>query len=166
MLVVTRYQVPVEEAVSFRDRASRALEVLAGRPGWQGGHVGRAADDPTLWVVSSEWTNVGSYRRALSSYEVKLEAVPLLSLAIDEPTAFEVVATVPAAGPSSPRESHSAGPRSARAADADEVGLGSAAAPIVPTDFDGGGVERLPRTGRGEPTAPVTPADVDRLEPR
>jgi hypothetical protein len=36
-----------------------------------------------------EWENVGSYRRALSPYEVKLTAVPLLSLAIDEPTAYE-----------------------------------------------------------------------------
>jgi hypothetical protein len=34
---------------------------------------------------------VGSYRRALSSYDVKVTAVPLLSLAYDEPSAFEVM---------------------------------------------------------------------------
>lgn len=133
MLVVTRYRVPPADAVTFRDRAHRALEVLATKPGWRGGHVGRAADDPELWVVSSEWRNVGSYRRALSSYESKLEAVPLLSLAIDEPTAFEIVSTVPAAGDEAAAES--AG-RSVRASDADQVGLGEAAAPVVPTDFD------------------------------
>nr|WP_084469760.1 antibiotic biosynthesis monooxygenase family protein [Jiangella gansuensis] len=131
MLVVTRYRVPPEDAVSFRDRAHRALEVLAGRPGWRGGHIGRAADDPTLWVVTSEWENVGSYRRALSSYEAKLEAVPLLSLAVDEPTAFEVVATLPAAGGAS---GGTVG--AVRAADADDIGLGAAASPVVPTDFD------------------------------
>lgn len=135
MLVVTRYRVPPADAVSFRDRARRALEVLAAKPGWRGGHVGRAADDPELWVVSSEWENVGSYRRALSSYESKLEAVPLLSLAIDEPTAFEIVATVPASGAADPATSTGTG-RSVRASDADEIGLGQAAAPVVPTDFD------------------------------
>lgn len=132
MLVVTRYRVPPADAVTFRDRARRALEVLAAKPGWRGGHVGRAADDPELWVVSSEWQNVGSYRRALSSYEAKLEAVPLLSLAIDEPTAFEIVSTVPAPGD----EAAEGAGRSVRAADADQVGLGEAAAPVVPTDFD------------------------------
>lgn len=121
MLVVTRYRVQPEDAVSFRDRARAALQALAGRPGWRAGHVGRAIDDATLWVITSEWHNVGSYRRALSSYEVKVEAVPLLSLAIDEPSAFEVLTSADL---------------SARAADADEVGLGEAAAPIVLTDLD------------------------------
>jgi hypothetical protein len=34
---------------------------------------------------------VGSYRRALSAYDVKVTAVPLLSQAIDEPSAYELV---------------------------------------------------------------------------
>ena len=37
------------------------------------------------------WENVGAYRRALSSYDVKLRAVALLGRAIEEPSAFEVV---------------------------------------------------------------------------
>lgn len=123
MLVVTRYRVPAAEAVDFRDRARAALRALAGQPGWRGGHIGRATDDPTLWVLTSEWENVGAYRRALSAYEVKVEAVPLLSRAIDEPSAFEVLTTVD---------------RSARAADADDIGLGAAAAPSVSTDLDPG----------------------------
>lgn len=105
MLVVTRYRVPTGEAVRFRERARHALAVLAERPGWLAGHIGRAADDPTLWVVSSEWKNVGSYRRALSSYDVKVEAVPLLSLAIDEPSAFEIIETISATHPSAPDRS-------------------------------------------------------------
>lgn len=121
MLVVTRYRVPADHAVSFRDRARVALDALAARPGWLAGHIGRATDDPTLWVLTSEWENVGSYRRALSAYQVKVDAVPLLSLAIDEPTAFELLTSTEF---------------SDRAADADDVGLGQAAAPIVPTDLD------------------------------
>lgn len=103
MLVVTRYRVPAEEAESFVERARRALEVLAERPGWRSGHIGRAADDPTLWVITSRWKNVGSYRRALSSYDVKVEAVPLLSLAVDEPSAYELMASVPAIAESDDR---------------------------------------------------------------
>ncbi len=34
---------------------------------------------------------MGSYRRALSAYDVKLGAVPLLSRAVDEPSAYEVL---------------------------------------------------------------------------
>lgn len=131
MLVVTRYRVPPEEAAAFRDRAHDALRVLSEQPGWLGGHVGRATDGPMLWLVSSVWQNVGSYRRALSSYDVKVGAVPLLSLAVDEPTAFEILATVPAG-----EGTESGVSASARAADADMVGLGDAAAPVVPTDLD------------------------------
>ena len=61
-------------------------------PGHVEGHIGRAADDPDLWLVVTRWTGAGPYRRALSSYDVKARATPLLSRAIDEPTAFELVA--------------------------------------------------------------------------
>jgi hypothetical protein len=39
----------------------------------------------------TRWSNVGSYRRALSSYEVKMDAVQTLSRAIEEPSAYEPV---------------------------------------------------------------------------
>ena len=35
---------------------------------------GRNLDDPTLWVLTTHWADVGSYRRALSSYEVQRRA--------------------------------------------------------------------------------------------
>lgn len=91
MLVVTRYRVPHSDFDTFLQQARDALAVLADRPGWLGGHIGRAIDDSSAWVLTTEWVDVGSYRRALSAYEVKLTAVPLLSLAVDEPTAFEVL---------------------------------------------------------------------------
>ena len=91
MLVVSRFRVPEEEAVAFRDDLQRAREALAGRPGVASGRVGRNLDDPTLWTLVTTWEHVGAYRRALSSYDVKLHAVPLLSRAIDEPSAFELV---------------------------------------------------------------------------
>ena len=75
----------------FRTELAAAHAVLAERAGYVDGQIGRNVDDPTLWVLTTRWENVGAYRRALSSYEVKLNAVPLLSRAVDEPSAYELV---------------------------------------------------------------------------
>jgi hypothetical protein len=91
VLVVSRFRVPVDEGETFRGDLQVALDALAERPGHVGGTIGRNIDDPELWVLSTRWDNVGAYRRALSSYDVKLRAVPLLSRALDEPSAYEVV---------------------------------------------------------------------------
>ena len=91
MLVVNRFRVPVENGEAFRSELATAQAALAERPGYVDGQVGRNLDDPTLWVLTTRWDNVGAYRRALSSYDVKLQAVPLLSRAIDEPSGYEVV---------------------------------------------------------------------------
>jgi quinol monooxygenase YgiN len=91
VLVVSRFVVPLEDGEAFRAELAEAHAVLAERPGYVGGQVGRNLDDPTLWLLSTRWEHVGAYRRALSSYEVKLQAVPLLSRAVDEPSAYEVV---------------------------------------------------------------------------
>jgi hypothetical protein len=71
--------------------AAEALRVLAARPGYVSGRAGRATDDPTAWVLVTEWLDVGSYRRALGNYEVKIHAQPLLSQALDDASAFEVL---------------------------------------------------------------------------
>ena len=42
-------------------------------------------------MLTTEWEGPGAYRRALSAYDVKLAAVPTLSRAIDEPSAYEPV---------------------------------------------------------------------------
>lgn len=98
MLVVNRFRVDESDATTFAEDVTRAHELLAARPGYAGGAVGRNLDDPTLWVLETRWADVGSYRRALSSYDVKLGAVPLLSRAVDEPSAYEVLGEAGAAG--------------------------------------------------------------------
>jgi hypothetical protein len=87
-----RFRVPEAAGADFLDRAHVALRALSQRPGYVDGGVGRATDDPTLWLIDLRWESVGAYRRALSAYDVKVAAVPLLSTAIDEPTAFERLA--------------------------------------------------------------------------
>ena len=91
MIVVNRFRVPAADAVQFRAGIVAAHDALAARPGYLDGTVGRNVDDPELWVLTTRWANVGSYRRALSAYDVKVTAVPLLSRAIDEPSAYELL---------------------------------------------------------------------------
>lgn len=89
MLVVNRFRVPAEAADGFRVDLERARQALAARPGHLDSRIGRNLDDPELWVLTSTWESTGSYRRALSAYDVKLHAVPVLYLALDEPSAYE-----------------------------------------------------------------------------
>jgi quinol monooxygenase YgiN len=89
VIVVNRFRVPEAEAEAFRTRLADALEPLQQQPGHLSGRIGHNVDDPELWVLVTEWESVGAYRRALSSYDVKLGAVPTLSRAIDEPGAYE-----------------------------------------------------------------------------
>ena len=98
MLVVNRFRVEEGDATSFAEDLAKALALLAAKPGYVAGAVGRNLDDPALWVLETRWANVGSYRRALSAYDVKLGAVPLLSQALDEPSAYEVIGDDGAAG--------------------------------------------------------------------
>ncbi len=115
MLVVTRYRVSAEEASTFADLAVQALTVLVARPGCTGGHLARNVDDPGLWTLTTTWVGVGDYRRALSDYEVKLHAVPVMYRAIEEPSAYEDLLTWT---PSGGAVQHTLG----RATDADQAG--------------------------------------------
>ena len=91
MLVVSRYRVTDDQSVEFGGLAQDALDALAGQPGFLRGSVGRNVDEPDLWLLSTQWINVGAYRRALSSYDVKTRAVPVMLHALNEPSAYEVL---------------------------------------------------------------------------
>jgi quinol monooxygenase YgiN len=111
VLVVTRFVVAPGDEETFRAQAAAALAALAQRPGYENGRVARATDDATAWLLLTEWASVGAYRRALSGYDVKLHATPLLARAVAEPSAYEVLGD---------------GIASDRAADADTTGPGMA----------------------------------------
>jgi len=49
----------------------------------------RNMDDEDLWAIVTEWDAVGSYRRAMSGDATKMLLVPVLSLALDEPSAYQ-----------------------------------------------------------------------------
>jgi hypothetical protein len=91
VIVVNRFRVPESDAGAFRADLERAHRVLAIQQGYVAGRIGRNVDDPALWTMVTEWEGPGAYRRALSAYDVKLTAVPVLSRAMDEPSAYETV---------------------------------------------------------------------------
>jgi quinol monooxygenase YgiN len=95
VLVVMRFEVPESAAEQFAEDARTALSALAARPGYVQGRIGRAPDDPSAWVVTTEWLGVGAYRRSLSPYDVKVALAPLLVYSRDEVSAFELVASDP-----------------------------------------------------------------------
>ncbi len=91
MIVLNRFQVAAEQVDSFADQARAAVDVLSSREGFVSADLGRNLDAPELWTITTRWRDVGSYRRALQGYESKMTVVPLLSLAIDEPSAYDDV---------------------------------------------------------------------------
>src|SRR5262245_60593011 len=98
MLVVTRFVRDDGGIDAFVQQAHAALAVLAACPGYLRGRLARAYDEPDHWTIVTEWQSVGAYRRALSSYDVKLHATPLLAQSLDEPSAYEVLAEAEVGG--------------------------------------------------------------------
>jgi heme-degrading monooxygenase HmoA len=128
VLVISRFR--PDDAEGFLGRAEQALGAFADRPGFLRGHVGRAADDPGLWTVVTEWDSVGSFRRSLSSFDVKVYAAQLLAESVEEPSAYEVLVSAEGSTP--------AVRPSALAADAGTVRVGEAATPNAPRDLPAG----------------------------
>ena len=90
MISIARFEVPLAESAAFAIDAKTAFEALASCAGFIDGEYGQNLDESTLWAIVTRWENVGSYRRALSAMRTKLEAIPLLARAIDEPGAYEI----------------------------------------------------------------------------
>jgi hypothetical protein len=98
VLVINRFVVDEQQAGDFVQRAHTALAALAARPGYRSGRLTRALDDPSQWCLVTEWESVGTYRRALGAYDVKVQATPLLAESVDEPSAYEDLATAAPGG--------------------------------------------------------------------
>jgi hypothetical protein len=97
VISVTHFAVTPADA-DFGERAADALQVLAARPGYVRGTLGRSTDDERHWVLVTYWQDVGSYRRALGAYDVKLRATPLLAQAVRQDSSFEALLSVEAGG--------------------------------------------------------------------
>ncbi|MDO5678022.1 MAG: antibiotic biosynthesis monooxygenase family protein [Propionibacteriaceae bacterium] len=85
MLAISRFSQP---GPTFRAEAEAAVEWWVQRPGCLGIDLVQNLDDPELWAIVSRWESVGAYRRSFNGYDAKMILTPLLSRAIDEPSAF------------------------------------------------------------------------------
>lgn len=89
VIVLSRFRVDAASEATFRAQADAAIAVLRARAGLLSLDFGRNLDERDLWTLTTRWVDVGSYRRALSGIESKSVVVPMLSLALDEPSAYE-----------------------------------------------------------------------------
>ncbi|AQP46907.1 antibiotic biosynthesis monooxygenase [Tessaracoccus aquimaris] len=85
MLAISRFRT---DDPGFEDMARPVVDWWAARPGCLGIDLVRNLDDPALWAMVGRWDNVGAYRRSFNGYEAKMLLTPLLSRAIDEPSAY------------------------------------------------------------------------------
>ena len=88
MFAVTRLRAEGSDGEALEAAVDALLAALAERPGFRDGELGRSADDPGLWALVTRWDGVGSYRRALSAFEVKIAGAPVWVHAFDEPGAY------------------------------------------------------------------------------
>jgi hypothetical protein len=98
VLVLNRFVVDDDRVPAFTGRAHAALAALAACRGYRGGRLTRALDEPDRWCLVTEWESVGTYRRALGAYDVKINATPLLAESLDEPSAYEELAAATPGG--------------------------------------------------------------------
>jgi quinol monooxygenase YgiN len=75
MLAIARFSTPLAQAAEFEAQLSVALEAFSACTGFVSGEFGQNLDDPSLWSLVTHWENVGSYRRALSNLNVKMNAI-------------------------------------------------------------------------------------------
>ena len=119
-----RFTVPREQRAEFLREARQTVELLRGRAGCRGVDVLQSVDRDELLAITTRWDSMGSYRRALSAYEIKERVIPFLSHTLDEDSTFETLLAGSAAGID---EFHSG-----LAADARTTQLGSASTPAAP----------------------------------
>ncbi len=85
MLAISRFR---DRGDGFRDEAQHVVDWWSTRPGCLGMDLVRNLDEPGLWAIVGRWESVGAYRRSFNGYEAKVLLTPLLSRAVDEPSAY------------------------------------------------------------------------------
>ena len=94
VLVVMRFDSATTEADAVRSLETRLADLLTGlaaNSGCERGWLACSPDDPRIWVVTTTWRNIGSFRRALSRFEVKVAMGNLAGESVDQPSVFEVI---------------------------------------------------------------------------
>ncbi len=89
MIAISRFRVGQAGQAQFTADAEVAVAQFAASAGCLGAELVRNLDEPDLWAIVTRWEQVGDYRRAFNGTPAKLALIPLLSQAIDEPSAYD-----------------------------------------------------------------------------
>lgn len=94
MIAVFRFAVAPDRADAFVAQAAPALAVLRAAAGCERADLVRGIEEPTTWLLLTEWAGVGAFRRGLGGFDVRMHAHPFLAQAdADFPSAYEPVVT-------------------------------------------------------------------------
>ena len=85
LLAISRFQDP---GADFEPAADAVVAFWRECSGCLSAELVRNLDEQALWAIVSRWDSVGSYRRSFGGYEAKMVLTPVLSRAIDEPSAY------------------------------------------------------------------------------
>ena len=88
---VSSWAFTVDEGTQWLVDARGALETVSQQIGFQRASVLHSPEEPSRYVVICTWQDVGSYRRALSSTDMKLNVWPFLAAMHDEPSVYETL---------------------------------------------------------------------------
>lgn len=98
MLAISRFR---DVGPGFAEQAGQVVMFWRTRPGCISVELVQNLDDEDLWAIISRWESVGAYRRSFNGYDAKMVLTPVLSRAIDEPSAYLDPAEL---GPNVPRD--------------------------------------------------------------
>jgi hypothetical protein len=89
--VVGQLNVPLAERDSFDQGYDRMSELFSESPGLLSMELGQSTDSLEDLTVIHRWESVGSYRKALSRYEIKAEVIPFLSQFTRDSVTVEII---------------------------------------------------------------------------
>ncbi|TRY19500.1 antibiotic biosynthesis monooxygenase [Tessaracoccus rhinocerotis] len=85
LLAISRFSEPGPD---FEAGARAVVEFWQQRDGCLSVELVRNLDEQSMWAIVSRWESVGAYRRSFGGYDAKVVLTPVLSRAIDEPSAY------------------------------------------------------------------------------
>ena len=89
--VVGQLSVSAAERDSFDQGYDRMSELFSESPGFLSMELGQSTDSLEDLTVIHRWESVGSYRKALSRYEIKAEVIPFLSQFMRDSVTVEII---------------------------------------------------------------------------
>lgn len=89
--VIAQLAVPTGSRVQFEQGYERMVELCAQSPGFLSSELGQSTDSLEDFTLIHRWADVGTYRKFLSRYEVKIEVIPFLSTFTQDSVTVEII---------------------------------------------------------------------------